>query len=570
MAGRPRYIAADVPYLLERDAVANDTARPHMEQRRFAREYDCYEDDEDLEPSYYGNARRGEDLRRVDRGLTSRDRGFYPPHDLGQPEPARRARPYHSPPPYDAADEELAFSRRRRPTNYPPTYDALDDESILEHERRGSFRRPGLTDYQLPLHLRDMGLDDLDGRSFRNMNPGSRNFDSRHGLRGSRDMGPDHLVGREPRVRRGMEPPWLDDYHDGFDMGPRGSRHGFGTAGVREAGRHRTVHHFEDDDINGEFGEAPRGRRPHLTVHRSDLDFRPGNDDIEHDFRGEFRAPTAAELRHRRFVAQMHDELDAEERDAEVREWERREAQIEERSTKMDVKMENTRHGLRNRRVRKPRAAGVHPTDNSLDDDIAEVTYGRRGYAFRPRQTGNQQNLRANGNIERRRAHPPHEPPTYDSLTPTQVTARSQAKANRRPVTGPVAQSVNPQHVAAAVPSNTETHPVEKVVAAFTTDEEASRGQQSAQGPIDQANNGGTARHGAGSRTHPAPPPRSMTRGLSADSAHTSRAEVGDNGSSDSCDSDSDTPDEGSEIAGARDDSLTGDEVLQSFVHIAL
>lgn len=566
MAGRPRYIVADVPYLLDCEAVANDTAGAHMEQRRRPREDDCYEDDEDLALAYYGNARRGEDLRRVDRGLTSRDRGFYLPHDLGQPEPARRARPYHSPPPYDAADEELAFSRRRRPTNYPPTYDALDDESILEHERRGRFPRPGLTDYRLPFNVRDMGLDDLDGRSFRNMNPGPRNFNSRHGLRGSRDMGPDHLVGLEPRVRRGMEPR-LDDDDDGFDMGPRGSRHGFGTAGVREAGRHRTVHRFEDDDIEGEFGKAPRGRRPHLAVHRSDLDFRCVNDDIEH---GEFRAPTTAELRHQRFLAQMHDELDAEERDAEARERERREAQIEDRHTEMDVKMENTRHGLRNRRARIPRAAGVHPTDNSLDDDIAEVTYGRRGYAFRPRQTGNRQNLRANGNIERRRAYPPHEPPTYDSLTPTQVAARSQAKANRRPITGPVAQSANPQHVAAAVPSNTETHPVEKVVAAITADEEISHGQRTAQAPIDQANNGGSARHGAGSRTHAAPPPRSVTRGLSADSAHTSRAEVGDNGFSDSCDSDSDTPGEGSETAGARDDSLTGDEVLQSFVHIAL
>ena len=535
-----------------------------MEQRQLAREHSRYENDEDMALSHYGCARHVEDLGRDDPGFVTWDRGFYPPvehryDDMDPLESGRRGRPYHGPPPYDAADEELGFGRRRRRLNYsPPPYHAANDDYFFNEDRSGGFRRHGLGNDRYLFYARDAGMDEFDEGSFRDMNLGPRNLHSRRGLRGSHDMSRDHLSGLGPRARRAMEPR-LYYYDDELDIEPRESRHGFGITGVREPGRYCTgcrfeddfednfEDDFEDDDVGDIFREADRGRRPRLTGYRSDLDFRPLDDDIEYDFAREFRAPTAAEIRHRAFVFRTHDGLDAEDRERE-----RREAQVEQRYTEENFEIEDIARRVRDRRRQMPRTVEPHPTDNLSDGDTENFTRGGRGNPFRPRQAGTRQNPRANGNVDKSRGRNQQAPPAYDSVTPAQAAARMQPglanDASRPPVT-------------AAIVDNTLQGAAEKVP----------RGQEHAQGLIDHADIGGSTRHSPRANTNSNNPRAARaTRGVPIDSAHTSRAEVGDDDRSDSSDSGSDTPDEASETFGARDDNSEGGDILQSFIHITL
>ena len=568
MAGRHRYMAADSPYFLERDAAAaaNYEAQVRMQQRQRARDHSRYEDDEDLALSHYGCACHVEDLGRTSPGYAGWDRGLYPPvehryDDMDPQESGRSERPYHGPLPYDAADEELGFGRRRRrPIYSPPLYHAANDDYFFNEDRSGDFRGHGLGNDRYLFYARDAGMDELDEGSFRDMDLGPRNLHSRHGLRGSHDMSRDHLSGLAPRARRAMESR-LCYQDDELDILPREGRRGFGLAGVSEPGPYCTEYHFEDDfeydSIDGNFRQARWGRRPCLTGYRSDLDFRSVDDDIGYDFAREFRAPTAAEIRHRASFFQTHDGLDVEDR-----EWERREAQVQQRYTEEDFEIEDIARRVRDRRRHMPRTVEPHPADDLSDGDIEGFNRGGCGNPFRPRQAGTHQNTRANGNAETSRGRSQQAPPAYVCVTPAQVTARAQDE---------LANNVDRPLVAGAVAKNANLYPVTATVVDNTAKgaaKELPRGQNCAQGPIDHADIGGNTRHrpraGANSNN---PRAARATREVPIDSAHTSRAEVGDDDRSDSSDSGSDTPDEGVDTAG---DSSEGSEILQSFIHITL
>lgn len=364
-------------------------------------------------------------------------------------------------------------------------------------------------------------------------------------------------------MRRAVEPRLC--YHaDELDILPREGRHGFGLAGVSEPGPYCTGYHFEDDfeddNIDNNFRQARWGRRPRLTGYRSDLDSRSLDDDIEYDFARDFRAPTAAEIRHQAFHFQTHDGLDAEDRERE-----RREAQVEQRYTEEAFGIEDVARGVRDRRCQMPRIVEPHPADNLSDGDIEGFTRGGRGNPFRPRQAGTRQNPRANGNAETSRGRNQQAPPAYDSMTPAQVTARTQDERAdnviRPPVAGAVAKTANLYPVADAVVDNTTQGAAKEVP----------RGQNHLQGPIDHAGIGGSTRHRPRANTNSNNPRAARaTRELSVDSAHTPRVEADDKGSSDSSDSGSDTPDEGSETSGAHHDNSEGGDILQSFIHITL
>lgn len=596
MAGRPGYAAVDVPYLLERDAAANNATRPRREQRRLAHEYSRYEDEEDLAPvqrGFYphlnhqysgldpvGARSRYED----DENLAPvQDRGFYQPLNLQYNDLTPRCYGlcgcrFHTPSPSDPADEELDYGQRaRRPTHDPSPYDdAFDDVSILDHERRRGTRRHELGNHQLPFYARNnMGVDDFDEESFRDMSLDPRSPRYQRGFRESREMDPTHLYGLDPRARCRMEP-HRDDYNDDIDMGPRGDRRDFGRAGVRGAGRYRTEYRlegdFEDDDLEDRFRAPHRHHRQRLTGNRSDLDFQSVDDDIEDEYTRDLRAPTAAEIRHRRSLVQMHTEL-AEELDAEDQERERQEGLIEERHTEEDFEIDDVGRGLQNRRGQRSRAVGPRPTANISVDDLEDFPRGRRGSSFRPPEVGSRRNPRqhsgANGNVERFTGRNRQAPPSYDSVTPTQVGPRTQAElasdANRPPDAAAESDNASSRAATAAAAENTSAGAIKEVP----------RGQQHAQGPINHAKNEDNTRDGAraidnSSNIDTVTPQRRTAQTLSVGNARTPRAEGSENGDSDSSDSGSDTPDEDSETSGVHDEDLGEGDFVRSFIHIEL
>lgn len=548
MAGQPRYTAMDVPYLLELDTTANDTVRVCMPQRRPAREHDRYEDDEEMTPPHYGQSRRGKNLRHVGRGLASQDRDIYPSleqqyNDLGPAEHGRRGRRYPSPPPYDAADEELEFDRRGRRRNRGPTsYDEADDGFIFDDELHGDFSRHRLRSDRLPFPARDMGMGHFDQCSYLDTNLNPRSLHAPRGLRGSRDMDVDYLSGLRPQVRRGMEPrlnnydSFPDNYDDYFDMGRRLDRRDLGRAG-----RYRTEYcfqdDFDDDHLQDSIYEARHRLRNRLRgYHPSDLSIQSVFDDYRDEFTGEIRAPTAAEIIHRAFLIEMHHEFDAGDRERERQEAE-------------DFEVHDIGRDLPDRRGRMPRVAGPRPAD--IWDGDVEFHRVRRGDPSQPHQAGNRQSPpqdpRANDKVDRSRGRNQQAPPSYDSVTPAQVAARVQAEL-----------------------ANDANHPAVAAAVAYATAEEVPRDQQHAPGRVAHAKIRGAPRHGAGAINNPnnlsAAP-----RETSIDRARPSPAEVGDHGRcSDSSDSGADTPDDGSETSRAGDDNSEGGAFLQSAIHITL
>lgn len=587
MAGRPRYTAAGLPYPLERDTLTNLTNRAaqlRMEQRRLASLHDRYEDDEVLALPQYRHARHGEDQRRADIGVTNPDRAFYPPsqpayNDLDSLEPGQY-RPFYGRRLSDSADEESDFDRHRgRLHRGPPRYDAAGDRTVFDDERHGSFHgwpspardmetrdfdreifravdpdlrysHPPLGPHnQLPFHARDMETRDFDGEIFRAFNPNLRYSHPPLGPLGSHDIELDRLEDLEARLRRSAYPSFYPTY-DGIDPEPSMDSRDFGRVGTRAAGRSRSEYHFddfEDDDLDQNFREIPPSCRPRRAGHRSDLDFRFVGDDSEDEPSGELRAPVAAGRRHRLSPVQRHDGIDAEELDAEDREWERQEAQIGKRYMEEDSDIDEIAHVyLRDERGRVPRAARPRPAANLSSDDLEESPRGRRSRPFRPRQAGNRQNSRRNPRTKAqldnsaRRTDTQQAPPSYDSVAPTQVTARVQAE-----------QFNDPHHtsVAPTVSNNTHSHahPVAAVVANKTlesTAREILRAQQQFLTPISQAKNGRTAHDGASVES--------------------------DNDRSDSSDTGYDTPDEDSETSRAGDEISEGGDGLQTFIHITL
>ena len=582
MAGRPRYTAAGLPNLPDRDALTNRAAQLCMEHRRLTSLLDHYEDDEDLALPHYGHARHGEDQRHVDLGLANLDRAFYPPSeprydDLDSLEPGRY-RPYHGRRLSDSTHEEFDVDRhRRRLHRGPPQYDAAGDRSVFDDGRNGNSRRwpspasdmetrdfdgeifravdpdlryshPPLGPHNnLPFYARDMETRDFDGEIFRAFNPDLRYSHPPLGSLGSRDRGLDRLRDLDTRMRCSAYPSLYPTY-DGFDPEPSMDSRDFGRVGTRAAGRLRSEYHFddlEDDDLDQNFRDIPPSCRPCRAGHRSDLDFRFIDDGSEDEPRGKLRAPIATGRRHRLSSVQRQRGIDAEELDVEDWEQERQEAQVGKRyNTEADSDIDEVANvHLRDRRGRVPRAARPRPTTNLSDDDLEESPRGRRGRPFRPRQAGNQQksrrNPRTNVDIDKSadRTDTQQAPPSYDSVTSAQVPARVQAEPSKEPHHRPVAPSIsnNPQP---------HPHPPTPAVAnkSFeSTAKEILHAQQQFLTPIVQAKN--------------------------IRSAHNSTDVESDVDRSESSDSRFDTPDEEGETVHAGDEGGAG---LETFIRITL
>lgn len=571
-------MAADMPYLLERDTTVNHSARSSIEQSRLTREHERYEDDEDPTRPFCECAYHGEDLRCDGRAFANRDRDFYPPaqpqyNDMVTMEPGRRGRLSFGQPPYYAADEELEsgrhermylgqsphdttdeqlwFGRRgRRPTRGPPSFYSADNEPSFGAGRHGGFRRHRFGTDRLPFRpcvlevsssdegtFRDMvfsprnppprdmhhgrcdvGMGDFDENFLRDVIFSPRNPRSSRRLDGSRDMSLQHLDSLEPRVRRSMAIQ-LENYDDDFDWEPRARYHDI----VRGAGRYRTGYGLEDefeDDVPEDTFRDARG----LTGYRSDLDFQSIDDDIEDQSTGGLRIPTAAERRHRWHLGQMHSEVNAEDRQRQ-----RQEAQFRERYAEKELHIEYTGRGHMSRNT------GPPPTNNLFDGNVEDYIRGRQCKPSRPRDAEHRQKGRKTGSVQRFRGRTQQAPSTYNSLTPTQVSGYELTDDTYRPP------------VAAATFEN----------------------QKHAQGTVRSAKNGDTARDGARAIRNPNNPGTAPGT-PSPETAPTSRAEIGDNGRSDSSDSDSDTPDDDSEIFLAGDESSERGDVMQSFIHITL
>ena len=584
MDARTRYTAARLPNLPGRDALTNRTAQLHMEHRRLASLLDRYKDDEDLSLPHCGSARHRENQRHVDLGFANPDRGFYPPsrpqyNDLDSLEPGRH-RPYHGRHLSDSVDEESDFDRHRlRLHRGPPRYDTADDWSVFDDGRHGSFRG-------WPSPASDMETRDFDREIFRAVDPGLRFSHPPLGSLRSRDIELDRLEDLQTRLRRSAYPISYPTY-DGFGPDPSMGSRDLGRVGTHATGRFHSEYHydgdFEEDDLDENFRDIPSTSRPPRAGHCSDLDFRFFDDDSEDkpsqelrdipstsrppraghcsdlDFRffdddsedkpsQELRAPGVTGRRHRLSPAQIHDGIDAEEIDADDWERERQEAPIGKRYTDEDPGIDEIANvHLQDRRGRVPRVARPRPTAKLSDDNLEESPRGRRGRPFRPHQAANRQTSRRSRRTKVKSDSPAgrtdtqQAPPSYDSVTPAQVTARVQSQ-----------QSGNPHHtpVAPALPNNTPSRPqptaaviADKIFE--TTAKEILHSQQQFLDSISQAKTGTI--------------PRDSAAGVETD-----------NDRSDSSDSGCDTPDEESETSRAGTENSDGGDGLQTFIHITL
>ena len=578
MAGRPRYTAADVPYLLKRDAMANNAARSRIEQGRLTRLHDRYEDDDDPAFLQYGHTRREEDPRRANSGVAPRDRGFYPPpepryHDLYSLEPGRCAHSYPGRRPSYSADDESDFDRHRRHSiRGPPVYDAAGERPVFDDGRLGSFRGCGLGNDQLPFHARDMETRDFDEETLRATDPDLRYSHPPLGPLGSYDIGLDHSSDLESRARPSICPS-LYNYYDDFDLEPRRNVRDFGRAGAHTFRQFYPEYHFDDDNLDKNSRKNRQSHRPRRARHQSDFDLRFLEDDSEDEISTKSRVPTAAERRRGDFLVRRHGGLDAEELDAGDRAQDRWEAQVEKRYTEEDFDMEETARGRRDRRSRKPRTTRPDRAAILSDVDLEDFPRARRGISFRPRQPGRRRsprrNPRVNVNVDRSagRTRTRRAPLPYDSVTPTQVAD----DAHRPPVAAAAAGNADHYLVSAALSPRGDRRPL---VAAVVDDTpkgvvgQVPHGQRHVQGPIVQAKNKGTAHDGTritiNPKNHVSTPLRA-----SVHSAHALPTEESDDGHSDSSDSGIDTPDSGYETSCPDDDNANGD-VLQSFIHISL
>lgn len=310
------------------------------------------------------------------------------------------------------------------------------------------------------------------------------------------------------------------------------------------ATRHRSTASLPDTDVE----DSMRGRRghpfrPRCAGNRSELDYRFSVDESDDKSSGDFRIPTAAERRRLLHLIQGHGAIDTEHRE---REWQRKKAQIEERFAKYFSGMQDISREPRDKRGQMPHTAGSRRTADLSDDDLDESPRGRRGRSFRDRQGRNRQtspqSARASvkDSSSARRTDTKQAPPSYESVTPAQVTARAQAKQSGER---------HPTSVASALSKNaySQPHPTAPVVAERTLEgatKDMPPGQQQAQTDVSQAKNGEIAHDGAG--------------------------EESDNDSSDSSDSGCDTPDEDSETSCAGDENVEEGAVLQSLIHITL
>ena len=355
----------------------------------------------------------------------------------------------------------------------------------------------------------------------------------------------------EARLRRSAYPSFYPTY-DGLDPDPSIDSRDFGRVDTRATGRSHSEYHldddFEDDDLDKSFREIPPSCRPSRAGHRSDLDFRFVDDDSEDEPGGELRTPTTTGRSHRLSPVQRRGGTDAEKIEADDWERERQEAQVGKLYTEEDSDIDEVAKAhMSDRHGRMPRTARPRPAANISDDDLEESPRGRRGRPFRPRQARKRRVSRRNPRSKVKvdssasDADTQQEPPSYDSMTPAQVTACVQAELTNDPYHTPVAPAIS---------NNTHPHPHPRtpVVADKTlksSPREILHAQKQFLASLGQAKD------------------RRITRDSAA------RVDT-DNEVSNSSDNGCDTPDEDSTASHAGDEGSEVGDGLQTFIHITL
>ena len=555
MAQRPRFPAADPPYISDRDITAHNAARGRMGQVQSVHGYAGYEDDLDPRIPRHKYFNHRQDLKRAAHGLANMGGVWCPPsknqYDGIDPLEFRHSGlPYHGPPPYDATDgepgyglrghrsnhsppaydvtaEELDSSRRARrpyrsPSRYnaadaagtelksswrkrrlslsPPPYDAAHDDLAFDDERRSGRHRHALGRTRLRSHSHETDLGCLD-KGFYNDIHREPQYPPRHSLHRTHEIGLNSLSGLGPQMRRGPDA-HLNEYDGDCDMTLRRHRREFESL----------EDDSESDDTDSSFSEA--------SEHQ--LDSQSSTDDIKAKFLASRQRVTAAKEKYLRSLIQLQEKLDV---------IDRQRAQVNERHSQEDVTVETTGFGKRDNCADMPRSTESHGVDERFNGVFKTSPLNRRTIPSRPKHARGRRvsrdNQRADSDFTKLSGRNAQQYPTYDFKIPTsyaRTVIQEAIDVASRPFANPFA----------TIDANKRKTPIK----------EYPRHQNNRlDTPIDQLNNGKAAHKGTeeihssnNNRFH------AGTQEVRANGTHsTSRAEWG--WGSDTSDGGCDTPD---------------------------
>lgn len=602
-----RHTAASTPYLPERYPVAVPCPGPcaccvALSSRTHG--HGCHEHNEDPRYSPYDR----DVMRHVSHGFVKPEPEFDPHHQHSEVDPpgfSRRGRPYHRPSSYDAAGEELEFDRHGRFGHYTlPRFDSANGDSCFDDDVRGEYPR-----YESPSE--SPSLLSLFGASVGPPSPVSRSQDCEN-----RNTNLDRAIRfiSLERGSMGLPPGIYPDYADlerrknrgrGIIGAPLGNYpdyaaflpakdHDSRRAGARPAGRHLTRHRFEDDseadDLEDNLSEAfihgphlarPQGHHSDSDVGSIDTDseeeyfrqirdFDFVDDTIADSYTGRFRAPTAAEKTHRRYLVSLRKEyatehLRAEHAQAELRRQKRHDTHVAQSDIEDDSIPERVARHVRNtyssgrRRAaadyitgnRKPSPRGRRNDQRSDSESITPQPQNTHPQV-RPRFAAHPTTTNRNPS-----SHRTHKNPTQPRRAPNRQTLPQKPHSNNnialpKDQAPPSYDSVPPAHVTNSVQpdpvSNTPSSPLATAVTETTKPNTTKAGPLNhAQNPATpQSNNNITPRIAAGptqlsNKLDGAFPPPAV-RTPPFNKLHTSPAELGTSNHSDSSDSGAATP----------------------------
>lgn len=249
----------------------------------------------------------------------------------------RGRRPDRDPLSYHEADKWPEYGRHGRRRNYSSPPDrAADDQFIFHDEQHGRNHTHRPENDQLSFSSGYMGLGDYDGGSFSDMYLGPPSPHCRREVHTSRDMSPHHFENFKPRLAdyvptlaSGTLRPKLDTLKD-FPWAD--------YAWSSDTGNQDTMRNFR---------EAPTRPplNPRRTGYRSGIGFHPLREPTQDELTGTLRRLTLAETSRGAFRDEMHDEVDAAERNQQ-----RLTTQLNQPYPPEEVKSEHPRRGHRERR----------------------------------------------------------------------------------------------------------------------------------------------------------------------------------------------------------------------------
>ena len=574
-----RRTAANTPYLPERYKVAVPCPGPcacYVAPSSRTHGLGCHEHNEDPRYSPYDR----DVMRHISHSFGKPKPEFDPHHqhsELDPPEFSRRGRPYHRPSSYDAAGEELEFDRHGRFGHYTlPRLDSANGDSCSDDDVHGDYPR-----YESPSE--SPSLLSIFGASVDPPSPVLRAQNCEN--RGTNLDRATRFIPLE-RGSMGASPGIYPDYAGFLPAEDHDSR----RAGVRPAGRHLTRHRFYDDseadDLGDNLSEAfihrPRLARPRWHHSDSEVesidtdsqeeysrqirDFDFVDDAIADSYTGRFRAPTAAEKTHRRFLVSLSEDFARENlrAEAELRRQKRHDTHVAQSDTEDDSTPERVARQVRNihslgiRRAvadfmtgnRKPSPRGRRNGQRSESESItpqlqnthpqvrhrvtAHPTTNRNPSSHRTHKNSSQprrapdrqtkpQKTRPNGNTARSKGQAP---PSYDSVTPAQVTDSVQPD----PVSNTPSSLLATATTETTTPNTTKASPLNHAQNPATPESNNNQTLRITAGPTQISNKLDGA----------FPPPAVQTPPCNR--LHTSPAELGTNDHSDSSDSGAATP----------------------------